>query len=247
MTTYLAPGLIALAAALFVGTPVNPLSTRLKTSGMGGTAELVPARLADVFERGRARVLRRLRKRRDSADRSDAVSEGCLIIAAELAAGRPPPLALRAAADAWPELFALPAGQAGIGRSAGAALRQAATVRGADSLVAVAAAWEVSERTGASLADVLTSVADCLRDEAAIRREAAAQLATVRATARLMAVLPLATLGVFSAGNGGKPLAFLLTSVPGLGCLAGAVVFVALGLAWVERTAHQATRSAWSP
>jgi tight adherence protein B len=113
--------------------------------------------------------------------------------------------------------------------------------------VAVAAAWEVSERTGASLADVLTSVADCLRDEAAVRREAAAQLATVRATARLMAVLPLATLGVFSAGNSGKPLAFLLTSVPGLGCLAGAVIFVSLGLAWVERTAHQATRSAWSP
>lgn len=247
MTTLLAMVLVGGAAAYFVGSPSGIRIARIRTVIVGpARPRSLASRVNDALASGPTSVLQRLRRKARRADRSDAISEACVIMAAELAAGRPPPLALHAAAQEWPELFTLPAGHARIGQSAGPALRQAATTPGAESLVAVAAAWEVSERTGARLADTLLSVADCLRDEAAIRREVQAQLSTVRVTARLMAVLPLGTLGLFSLGNGGEPLAFLVTTPYGLGCLAAATTFISLGIAWVERTSRKATRSAWS-
>jgi tight adherence protein B len=120
------------------------------------------------------------------------------------------------------------------------ALREAAAGPGRSALAAVAAGWVVSERTGAALAEVLTAVAVSLRAEATARREALAQLSSVRATARLLAFLPVGTLLLLSGDDGG-PLRFLLGTPFGLACLGGATVLVAAGLWWIDRLARTAT------
>ena len=68
------------------------------------------------------------------------------------------------------------------------------------------------------------------------RHDIAAQLAGPRATARLLAVLPL--LGILmGAGLGMHPLSFLLGGPPGLACLTAGVALDGLGLWWTRRMA----------
>ncbi|WP_169738797.1 type II secretion system F family protein [Jiangella gansuensis] len=189
--------------------------------------------------------LRRRRARRERSRRENQVGEGCLALAGELAAGVPPSQALAVVAAEWPELFGPVAGRAALGGDPVPALRDAATRPGAAALTAVAAAWEVSGRTGAGLSAALICVADAVRAEAAIRREAGAQLAAVRATSRLMACLPVATLLLFSAGDDGA-ITFLTATPYGLICLLAAAAFIAAGVFWVDRAARS-VRSVWEP
>ena len=186
----------------------------------------------------------RRRSRQASRRRTGEVVDGCLALAGELGAGAPPHHALSVVAGDWPGLFALASRQALVGGDPATALRESARQPGAEALRAVAAAWEVSERTGARLSTVLAAVADSLRAEAAVRKEADAQLASVRATARLMAVLPVLTLALFSAGDGAA-VGFLIGTPHGVLCLLLAAVFIAMGLLWVDR-ASRVRQSAWT-
>lgn len=186
---------------------------------------------------------RRRRRERDRLRRETDVEEACLALAGELGAGVPARHALAAVADDWPELFAAASGRAMVGGDPAQALRGSAGRPGAEALTAVAAAWEVSERSGAGLSTVLLAVAESLRTDGMVRREAQAQLSSVRATSRLMAVLPVATLALFSAGDR-SAIDFLTRSAYGLVCLALTVVFIAAGLFWVDRAARSVP-SAW--
>jgi tight adherence protein B len=197
---------------------------------------VVPPAVLVVRARARSRFVRNGRE----ADVADA----CLALAGELRAGVPPDRALTWVAREWPDLFASAAGRAAVGSDPVVALRATASQRGAESLAAVASAWEVSNRTGAALSSTLIAVADALRAEASTRREAESQLATVRVTSRLLAVLPVATLLLFSSG-GGAPIDFLLTNPYGLACLLGALVFIGAGMGWVARTSRLAVTNAW--
>ena len=68
------------------------------------------------------------------------------------------------------------------------------------------------------------------------------ELSSARATARLVALLPLGTL-VMSAGIGGSPWSFLTGHPVGLGCLAAGTALVFAGLAWIDRIAASVGRS----
>jgi tight adherence protein B len=92
---------------------------------------------------------------------------------------------------------------------------------------------------------VLVAVADSLRADAAVRREAESQLAAVRATSWLLALLPVGTLLLLS-GGGGAPLRFLTGSPYGLACLGTAAALVGLGLWWIDRLARSAVKSVWA-
>jgi tight adherence protein B len=173
-----------------------------------------------------------------------AVSEACLLLAAELRSGAHPREAVAVAAAEWPDLFGPAARRAAAGGEFSSALREAAGP-GRSALSAVAAGWEVSERTGAALSDVLTAVGDSLRADAAVRREAEAQLSPVRVTGRLLALLPVGTLLLLSGGDA-APMRFLVDSPYGLACLTCATVLVASGLWWIERLVRSATTSSWS-
>jgi tight adherence protein B len=171
------------------------------------------------------------------------VAEACIALAADLRSGLHPRQALQVAAVEWPSLFGQAAGRADVGGDVAPALRAVAGSSGS-AMSAVAAGWQVSERTGAALAVVLTAVADALRADAAARREADAQLSTVRVTARLLAILPVGSLVLLSGGDLAV-VRFLVDSPVGLACLGGAVVLVAAGLWWVDRLVRSAMKPSW--
>lgn len=234
----------ALAGAVLAGRP-SPLRTRLGRRFGDDDIGLAP-RLADRATYRRLQEIRtRIGARRRSDERENDIAEICLAMSAELRSGVPMASALAAVADDWPELLGDVAGQVAIGGDTAAALRRCARPAGAAALNAVAAAWDVAERTGAPLSRVLLAVADSLRMAAAARREAQSQLATARTTARLMAALPFGTLLLLSGGDG-SAVRFLLTTPVGLVCLAVAGVLVGLGLWWVGRVSRTAVRTPWT-
>lgn len=176
------------------------------------------------------------RQRRLAEQTTVRVIEACTTIAGDLAAGRPARDALRQAAREWPELAPVAAAEE-LGADVPAALRVTARSPGADGLRVVAAAWEVSSRSGAGLADTLHELASTLRADRSTALVVASELSSARATARLMAVLPVLVLGL-GTGIGGDPWGFLLQTVPGLLCLGVGLGFAFLGVAWIERLAR---------
>lgn len=177
-------------------------------------------------------------RREVAADRA-AVLEVCDLLAAELAAGRPPGAALSAAAERWPPLVAA-VEAARLGADVPDQLRRLSEERrGATDLVWVAGAWQVAQHSGHGLAAALERTGDGLRARRRTRRLVDSELASARATARLVACLPLAVL-LMGSGAGSDPWAFLLATPVGWLCLGGGLGLVALGLWWIERLADAA-------
>ncbi|GAB2871080.1 type II secretion system F family protein [Nocardioides pacificus] len=210
------------AVALLAAT-LSPRSVLLVVLGAGVTA-------------GGAALLRRRRRRRAADAAAGRVLETCELLAAELAAGRPPGAALDRAAGVWEPLGPVARAQH-LGSDVPEALRAVAGVPGCADLRLVAAAWQVAHRTGQGLAGTLAGVARGLRAGQTTRRVVEAELASARATARLLAALPVVALAMGS-GTGGNPWQFLLTQPLGLACLAGGLAFGFVGLWWIEAIAE---------
>jgi tight adherence protein B len=165
-----------------------------------------------------------------------AVVEFCDALAAELEAGLPAVTAMERACESWPALSSV-VGSARLGDDVGVALRHcAASTPGAEGLRSVAAAWDVAAHPGAALARVLARVAAGLRSDEEARAEVTAALGPPRATAKLLAVLPVFGIAL-GASMGADPVGFLLQSTPGVMCLAAGTALALTGLWWVERLA----------
>jgi tight adherence protein B len=198
---------------------------------------LVGVLTAAVVARRQVRAANRRRLRRE---RQRAVIDLCDALTAELHAGTPADAALERSSALWPEWTPVTSA-VNLGGDAGPALLAAAARPGAEGLRYVAAAWEVAGRSGAGLTAVLDRVVSGLRADEEARAEVHASLGPPRATARLLAVLPVFGLGL-GYGMGAHPLAFLLNSTVGAGCLLTGCTLALLGLWWVERIAEAVER-----
>jgi tight adherence protein B len=185
------------------------------------------------------RMWRRSRGLREVARRRTAVVEVGEAVVGELAAGVPPVTALTRAVGVWPELRPV-AAAARLDADVPQALRSLAALPGAEGLAELASAWQVSQRSGGTLARALSQVVESSRARQAAAHLVRSELASAQATARLVAVLPLGTLAM-AAGVGAAPWSFLLGTTAGLVCLGSGAALVLAGLAWIDRIAARAT------
>lgn len=186
-----------------------------------------------LWRQNRIRVRREL-TRSQMAEAFDALTS-------ELESGIQPARALTSVARDWPD-FAPMASAARIGSDVPATMRNIAARPGYESLSRLAAAWELSARTGAAQGQLLDRIGHTLREERELQREVAANLAPARATAQLLAVLPLFGLALGS-GMRGDILGVLTGTLVGAGCLASGVALACAGMFWVEHIATKAERT----
>jgi tight adherence protein B len=179
-----------------------------------------------------------------------AIAELATAMVGELRAGQPPAEAFVYAVGTLDGTASPPFAEAvAVARMGGdvpQALIRASDLPGADALRRIAACWRVAAERGAGFAAALDRVATGLGAEDAAHRELAAELAGARATARLLAGLPL--FGVLlGTGMGANPLDILLRTPFGIACLALGLTLTCAGLAWTDRIADQARGGRWTP
>ncbi len=177
--------------------------------------------------------------RREAARRRAAVIELCSALGAELRSGATARDALIAASRDVPAVEHLAAVAAAPHGDVAQALRATAERNGGAGLRRLAACWQVSERSGSGLAPSVSRLAATLRDEEQVRREVAAQLAGPRATAVLLALLPVFGLAMGNA-LGADPLAVLVGTPLGQGCLVLGLLLEVAGLLWTARITRRA-------
>lgn len=244
--------LASLAVAVWLGLP-RPAPARAddvlartsprQTMRLLHAHEAVQAPAARVVARVRAHVGSRGRREREQA----RAVEACTVLAGELRAGRAPAQALAAAA----EVGSGPTGQALHAAAAAAALGgdvpaalavpEASAVPGL--LRGLGACWTVCASTGSGLAAAVERVGEAERAAVEQRRAVQVELAGPRATARLLALLPVAGL-LMAGGLGAQPLSFLLGTGVGRACLLAGLGLQGLGLRWTGRMTAGAARHA---
>ena len=192
------------------------------------------------------RWIRRRALRRAADAREGAVLELCGTVAGELRAGRPPESALLTGielAETGGDFLRrtnVPAA-AHYGGDLAAAFREAAQVRGAEGLSALAACWQVAVEGGAGLAGAVERVGGALQAERDQRAELRAQLAGPWTTVAVLAMLPVFGL-VLGGAMGAAPWDFLLHTPAGLVCLVVGVSLEGLGLWWTALLIRSAER-----
>ena len=223
------------------GLPLAVVGTAATVALAAGLVPGVLAVLAMVA--GRRWWRARAGSRSVTAERQ-SVLEACSVLAAELRAGRTSAEALQAAAavSTGPSREVLRAGaaSAGLGGDVAAVLAAAPPACAvADVLRSLSACWAVCSTTGSGLAAAVDRLEEGLRADEVLREALAAELAGPRATAGLLAVLPVVGL-LLAAALGADPLRVLLHTPLGLVCLTAGLGLDVLGVLWTGRLVRRA-------
>ncbi len=160
------------------------------------------------------------------------LSAAVAAVAADYTAGATVAAAFSGAASASGR-HAVALARAGLVASAGG---QPADVLAADpALRSLGVACAVATHSGSSLSEVLAGVQADLASEQTVRRSVAASLTGPRASALLLALLPLVGLGM-GVAMGADPVHILVHTPLGLAALGGGVTLDLTGLVWTWRS-----------
>ncbi len=199
-------------------------------AGIGGLIAAVL--LAVTVEK----IIKRSRETRAQTAATEALSSGVAGMIDELRAGAHAAAAAEGAAQDTPppanEVLKAAAAASRLGGDVERALRKTRQpLLRTDQL---AKAWQVSARYGVALADVLDATRRDLDQRAAFARQVHARMAGPRASAMVLAGLPVfgVLLGELS---GARPLHVLLGTTAGQFLLVLGAVFLAAGLWWTKR------------
>jgi tight adherence protein B len=237
MSAWVAAALACAAVLVLVGPRAPGLRRLAVPDPARGSSGALP--VGRLHERVRAAV-----RRRTEADRERARAvEACAALAAELRAGRPPDAALGAvrslAVGPTADVLAAAAAAASLGGDVPEVLARGAPSTASPALLrGLAACWSLCASTGAGLAAAVERLEAAERDALDRRREVRTELAGPRATARMLAALPV--LGLLLAGGLGASPAWLVSSPLGLACLVLGAGLDALGLLWTRRLVTRA-------
>jgi tight adherence protein B len=179
------------------------------------------------------RLLARGRVEREAAVRRRLVVDYAEALAGELRAGQPVLTALDRALPAWPGSAAV-ATAAALGADVPAALRRLGEDPGGGALRRLAGAWELCAATGAGLAFATEQVVETARAEQRTASMVQGELASARATARLVAALPVVVL-LAAQGMGARAWQFLTATPVGVGCLGTGLGLALAGMWWIDR------------
>jgi tight adherence protein B len=183
---------------------------------------------------GSPRPGRTARRRREL---EAAVPEVIDVLRATVAAGINPRRALQAAAEGAPPpldtLMDQAVQAAELGSGAGRALAAAARAERLHELVLAGEALDLAETTGAPPGVVLAGVAAAAADRVRARQARMAATAQARLSARVVAGMAPAFLGVLAL-TAPSDAAFLLREPLGRAAFAAAAVFELLGIAWAS-------------
>ncbi|QOV99209.1 type II secretion system F family protein [Rhodococcus pyridinivorans] len=222
--------------ALVVGVMVVVLATVVVWAGI--TPAVAGATVATT-----AVWRRRARRRAAELDRQRRMLlSGLDTVIADLRVGTHPAdaceTAARETAGSVADAFRVAAARARLGGSAAHGLRSAAASSNgvADSLGRVADAWAVSDRHGLALAELLGAARIDLAARMRIRARTEAGLAGARATATVLAGLPVLGVGLGQL-MGAAPLGILLAGGLGGVMLVVGTALVCVGLLWTDRIA----------
>ncbi len=168
----------------------------------------------------------------------EAVPEVVDVLRATVAAGINPRRALQAAAEGAPPSLEGVLGQAiraaELGAGAGSALATAARTEGLPELLLAGEALDLAETTGAPPGPVLAGVATAAADRVRSRQARMAATAQARLSARVVAAMAPAFLGVLAL-TAPSDAAFLVREPLGWATLAAAAVLELLGICWATR------------
>ena len=202
--------------------------------GRGGPAVLPAVAGALVAGAGGVVIAAEVGRRRQDAELR-ATAEALIGLGDELRAGQRPASALASASTAvtHPHVAAAlgeAARVARVGDDVPAVLGAAGPVR----FGLLAAAWVVSERSGASLADLVGRLEAEVQAETSQRQQVLAHLAGARATMAMLAALPVLGLTLTS-GLGADPAGVLLGTGWGQAALVCGVLLDVVGVLWSLR------------
>ncbi|MFI6941255.1 type II secretion system F family protein [Streptomyces sp. NPDC050418] len=191
-----------------------------------------------------ARVLRRRQAAKERAARAEQVIAFCAALGSEVRAGRQPADALAMAARDTGGLGAGAADAAVLaaarfGGDVPGSLREVARAPGSEGLGGLAACWQVAVDSGAGLAEGLDRLEGALRARRDQQADLQTKLAPARATAVMLAVLPVLGL-LMGTALGADPLGVLLHTPAGIGCLVVGGALETAGLWWTGRIVRRA-------
>lgn len=184
------------------------------------------------------RILKQHKRNRAQRQATEALSDGLGGVIDELRAGAHPAQAAEGAAEDTPapakEVLRAAAATSRLGGDVERTLREMKQPLLGKAVDQLAKAWRVSAKHGVALADVLDATRRDLDQRAAFARQVHARMAGPRASAAVLAVLPV--MGVLLGElSGARPFHVLTSTTAGQFLLAVGAVLVAAGVWWTQR------------